>query len=53
MLTFHWGNTVSGKNPQGILLTLMLATLLFFKRFGSWCTDGIYTQDYMLELPLF
>ena len=54
MLAFHKRNTASQKKDfKGILPILMLAPLLIFNRFCSGCMDGIYSQHYMSDFPLF
>ena len=37
---------------QGRLSTFLLAPLLIFNSFGSWCTYGRYNQHYMLDISV-
>ena len=54
MLDLHWETTNTWyKKLQRILPTIMLATLLFFKRLGSWKIEGRYSQHYMFAFTLF
>ena len=39
-------------NLQGILPTFMFEYLLIINSFGSLCTDGIYSQNSMSDVPL-
>ena len=54
MLDFHQENTALQQNIlQGILPTFVFRNQLFLYSFGSWCTYGIYSQQYMLAFPIF
>ena len=54
MLYLDWNQTISQlNNLYGILVIFMLGTLLFLKKIGIWCTDGIYSQNYVLDFALF
>ena len=53
MLYFHLKTTALRYNYlQGILTAVMLANFSCLKTFGFWCTDGIYSLNYMLGFPL-
>ena len=54
MLYFNKENTLSqNNNQQEIFSTFMLASFVIFNYFGSWCTDGTYSQNYMSDFTLF
>ena len=54
ILAFQKEKNASWKsNLKGISPTFMLASLLFFNCFGSWCIDGRYGRYYMSDFPPF